>query len=121
VVGGVVLNRAEEIAQRTVPMTAFDAVHVASLTTFNPDAAVARDGKRDAQPFRSKVDGLLPLSRHRATVLPRNVKARNNEVRKRKMTLQLDAFATPGFHLACRLLSYMRNPASSCCGYPYSI
>jgi hypothetical protein len=40
-------------------------------------------------------------------VLPRHVKTRNSEVRKREMTLklQLDAFATPGFHLVCRLLS----------------
>jgi hypothetical protein len=44
--------------------------------------------KREAQPFRSKIDGLLPLSKHRAAVLRRNVKARNNEVRKRKMTLK---------------------------------
>ena len=31
---GMVLNRAEEIIQQTVPMRALDAVHVASLTTF---------------------------------------------------------------------------------------
>jgi hypothetical protein len=29
-----VLNRAEEIMQQTVPIRALDAVHVASLTTF---------------------------------------------------------------------------------------
>jgi hypothetical protein len=37
-----------------------------------------------------------------------NVKARNNEARNARNDfeiLQLDAFATPGFHLACRLLS----------------
>ena len=30
----------------------------------NPDSAVVIDRKRKAQPFRSKVDGFLPLSRH---------------------------------------------------------
>ena len=29
-----------------------------------PDSAVAIDKKREAQPFRSEVDGFLPLSRH---------------------------------------------------------
>jgi hypothetical protein len=73
-----------------------------------PDSAVALNRKRQAQPFGSKVDGFLPLSKHRAQVLRRNVKACNNKVRKRKSDfeiLRLDAFATPGFHLACRLLS----------------
>ena len=36
---------------------------------FNPDSAVAIDRKREAQSFRSEVDGLLPLSRHRSAVL----------------------------------------------------
>ena len=30
---------------------------------FNPDSAVAIHGKREAQSFRSKVDGLVPLSK----------------------------------------------------------
>ena len=30
----------------------------------NPDSAVAIDKKREAQPFRSEVDGFLPLTRH---------------------------------------------------------
>jgi hypothetical protein len=30
---------------------------------FSPDSAVAIDTKREEQPFRSKADGLLPLSR----------------------------------------------------------
>ena len=29
----------------------------------NPDSAVAIHGKREAQSFRSKVDGLVPLSK----------------------------------------------------------
>ena len=32
-------------------------------TLFNPDSAVAIYGKREAQSFRSKVDGLVPLSK----------------------------------------------------------
>jgi hypothetical protein len=53
-VGVMVLNRAEEIVQGTVPMRAMDAVHVASLTTFQTAAGsripfVTGDGRqRDA-------------------------------------------------------------------------
>ncbi len=39
-VGGTVLSRAEEIVQGTVPMRALDAVHVASLTTFQAAAGI---------------------------------------------------------------------------------
>jgi hypothetical protein len=53
-----------------------------------PGSAVALSRKREAEPFRSKVDGFLPLSRHRAAVLRRNVKARDSEVRKREMTVR---------------------------------
>jgi len=35
----------------------------------NPDSAVEIDRKREAQPFRSEVDGFLPLTRHRSAVL----------------------------------------------------
>ena len=35
-----------------------------SRLSFNPDSAVAIDKKREAQAFRSEVDGFLPLSRH---------------------------------------------------------
>ena len=55
----------------------------------NPDSAVAIDKKREAQPFRSEVDGFLPLSRHRSAVLRRDVEPHSNDVRKRKMTLKL--------------------------------
>jgi len=54
----------------------------------NPDSAVAFDRKHEAQPFRSKVDGFLPPSRHRPTVRDRTLKLVNNTVRKRKMTLK---------------------------------
>src|SRR5512145_3214579 len=77
---------------------------------FNPDSAVALDMKREAQPFRSKVDGFLPLSRHRATVLPRHVKARNNEVRKRKMTLKF----TVGRLCYSRVPPHLPYPQSNC-------
>jgi hypothetical protein len=56
---------------------------------FNPDSAVAIDKKREAQPFRSEVDGFLPLSRHRSAVLRGDVEPHTNDVRKRKMTLKL--------------------------------
>lgn len=53
-VGEVVLSRAEEIIQGTVPMRALDAVHVASLTTFQAAAGIripfvtSDDRQRDA-------------------------------------------------------------------------
>lgn len=39
-VGGTVLSRAEEIVQGTVPMRALDAIHVASLITFQAAAGI---------------------------------------------------------------------------------
>jgi len=39
-VGGTVLSRAEEIVQGTVPMRALDAIHVASLITFQSAAGI---------------------------------------------------------------------------------
>jgi hypothetical protein len=53
----------------------------------NPNSAVALSRKREAEPFRSKVDGFLPLSKYRSAVLD-GVKARDSEVRKREMTLK---------------------------------
>ena len=47
------------------------------------------DGKREAEPFRSEVDGFLPLSRHQSAVLREGVKPHSNDVRERKMTLKL--------------------------------
>jgi len=55
----------------------------------NPDSAVAIDRKREAQPFRSKVDGFLPLSRHRSAVVGGDAKPHSNDVRERKMTFKL--------------------------------
>jgi hypothetical protein len=40
----------------------------------NSDSAVAIDRKRDTEPFRSEVDGFLPLSRHQSPVLERMLK-----------------------------------------------
>jgi hypothetical protein len=88
-----------------------------SLTPFNPDSAVAIDKKREAQPFRSEVDGFLPLSRHRSAVLRGDVEPHSNDVRKRKMTLKLHsqtpsllqdstslpATAESGFNSSCTL------------------
>jgi len=39
-VGAAVLSRAEEIVQGTVPMRALDAIHVASLTTFQAASGI---------------------------------------------------------------------------------
>jgi hypothetical protein len=55
----------------------------------NPDSAAVIDRKREAQPFRSEVDGFLPLGRHRSAVLRGNVKPHRNDVRERKMPLKL--------------------------------
>jgi len=70
---------------------------------FNQDSAVAIDRKCEAQPFRSKVDGVLPLSRRRSTVLGEDTKPHSNDVRERKNDFEVsqsDAFAAPGFRLA---------------------
>jgi hypothetical protein len=69
----------------------------------NLDSTVAIDRKREAQSFRSKVDGFLPLSRHRSTVLGDDTKPHRNDVREGKNrfeTSQSDAFAASGFRLA---------------------
>lgn len=56
-VGGVVLSRAEEIVQGAVPVRALDAIHIASLTTFEAAAGIripfiTGDGRqRDAATF----------------------------------------------------------------------
>jgi hypothetical protein len=57
----------------------------------NPDSAVAIDRKREAQPFRSKVDGFVPLSRYRSAVLQGDVELDRNDLRKRKTTLKLQS------------------------------
>jgi hypothetical protein len=56
---------------------------------FNLDSAVAIDRKREAQPFRSQVDGFVPLSRHRSAVLRADVELDRNELREPKKTLKL--------------------------------
>jgi hypothetical protein len=56
----------------------------------NPDSEVAIDRKREAQSFRSEVDGFLPLSRHRSALLRGGwFKPHRNDVRERKTTLKL--------------------------------
>jgi hypothetical protein len=57
----------------------------------NPDSTVAIDSKREAQFFRSEVDGLVPLSRHRSVVLRGNVELDRNNLRERKKTLKLQS------------------------------
>jgi hypothetical protein len=56
----------------------------------------------EEQTFRSEVNGFLPLSEHRSSVVQMKSKTYNGEVRSSKKdfeTLQLGAFATPGlFH-----------------------
>jgi hypothetical protein len=61
------------------------------ISFFNPDSAVAIDRKREAQSFRSKVDGFMPLSRHRSAVLREDVELDRNGFRERKKTLQLQS------------------------------
>ncbi len=68
---------------------AFQFLSVRHFDKLSPDSAVAIDKKREAQPFRSEVDGFLPLSRHRSAVLRGDVEPHSNDVRKRKMTLKL--------------------------------
>jgi hypothetical protein len=59
------------------------------LNSINP--AVAIDMKREAQPFRSEVDGFVPLSRHRSAVLRGDVELDRNGLRERKTTSQLQS------------------------------
>jgi hypothetical protein len=82
---------------------------------FIPDSAVAIDRKREAQPFRSKVDGFVPLSRHRSAVLRADVELDRNDLRELKKTLKLqsrtplliqDRTSLPAF------LVELRNPGS---------
>jgi len=73
----------------------------------NPDSAVAVDRKREAEPFHSKVDGLLPLSSYRSALVWWQVHLDSNEVPERKNDFEIaksDAFAIPGFCLACGLI-----------------
>src|SRR5262245_24373448 len=68
-----------------------------------PNSAVAIDRKGEAQPFRSKVDGFLPLSRHRSAVLGEDTKPHANDVRERKNDFEIsqsESFAASGFRLA---------------------
>jgi len=79
----------------------------------NPDSAVAINRNREAQPFRSEVDGFVPLSRHRSTVLEEDTTPHSNDVRECKNdfeTSQSDAFAASGFHLASDIFVWLRNP-----------
>jgi hypothetical protein len=53
----------------------------------------------EEQTFRSEVNGSLPLSGHRSSVVQDEAKTYNGEVRSSEKdfeTLQLGAFATPG-------------------------
>ena len=59
--------------------------------------------RREAQPFRSEVDGFLPLSRHRSAVLRGQVKPHSNDVRERKMTLKFHS-RTPSLLQDCTSL-----------------
>jgi hypothetical protein len=58
---------------------------------FSADSAVAIDRKREAQSFRSKVDGFVPLSRHRSAVLREDVELDRNDLRERKTALKLQS------------------------------
>ena len=58
---------------------------------FNPDSAVAIDGKREARSFRNEVDGFVPLSRDRSAVLRRAAELHRNDLTKAKMMLKLQS------------------------------
>src|SRR4030095_9723419 len=77
--------------------------------------------RREAQPFRSEVDGFLPLSRHRSAVLRGKVKPHSNDVRERKMTLKFHS-RTPSLLQDCTSLPalsvYLGNPG---CIEPWSL
>src|SRR5262245_45345002 len=55
---------------------------------------------REAQPFRSEIDGFLPRSRNRSAVLRGQVKPHGNDVRERKMTLKFHSRTPRGLRLA---------------------
>ncbi|HUK31201.1 MAG TPA: ATP-binding cassette domain-containing protein [Candidatus Acidoferrum sp.] len=77
--------------------------HPNQLNLFNPDSAVAIHGKREAQSFRSKVDGLAPLSKQRSAVLRRDVEFHRNDLTNAKMTLKLQS-RTPSLLQDCTSL-----------------
>jgi len=69
-------------------MTAAES-NIGSFLTRIPSVAI--DTNREAQPFRSKVDGFVPLSRHRSAVLRGDVELERNDLRERKTTLKLQS------------------------------
>ena len=60
--------------------------------------------RREAQPFRSEVDGFLPRGRHRSAVLRGQVRPHSNDVRECKMTLKFHS-RTPSLLQDLRLAS----------------
>jgi hypothetical protein len=98
------MTAVRECLNRQRPFGKFDRqADMASKFGLNPDPAVTIDRKREAQPFRSKCDGFLPLSRHLSTVPGEDAEPHGNDVRKPKNhfeTSQSDAFAASGFRLA---------------------
>ena len=79
----------------------------------NPDAVVAIDRKREAQSSHSEVDGFLPPSKARSEVLTGMFKPHSNDLRERKLGLELhsrtpsllqDSTSLPAF------LVRLRNP-----------
>jgi len=64
---------------------------VTTDSRLNPDSAVAIDGKREARSLRSEVDGFVPLSKHRSSVLRRDVEFHRNDLTKAKMMLRLQS------------------------------
>jgi len=73
------------------------------IVTFNPNSAVAIDGKREVQSLRNEVDGFLLLSKHRSAVLRRLVEFRSNDLTIDKMTLRLQS-RTPSLLQDCTSL-----------------
>ncbi|MET0643979.1 MAG: hypothetical protein ABWZ17_06345, partial [Candidatus Binatia bacterium] len=88
-------------AQRHRPIAfVAEGLRLALYLAFNLDSAVGIARKRDAQPFRSEVDGFLPRGRHRSAVLRGQVKPHRNAVRERKMTLKFHS-QTPSLLQDC--------------------
>jgi len=70
---------------------------------FNPDSAFAIHEKREAQSFRTEVDGFVPLSRDRSAVLRRVAELHRNDLMKAKMMLKLQSL-TPSLLQDCTSL-----------------
>ena len=73
------------------------------MALFKPGFRSCNPWKREAQSFRSEVDGFVPLSRYRSAVLRRDVEFHRNDLTKVKMMLKLQS-RTPSLLQDCTSL-----------------